>query len=289
MITADRHFKSVFGCKVYRLSVAGGITCPNRDGTCGVGGCSFCAEGSGSFTPKIGDINQELDNAKQRVIKKCTDGKFMAYFQSYTATYRNPTLIERMKTAAMREDICAISVATRPDCLDDSIIEDLKNISAIKPIYVELGLQTASDSLARRFNRGYDTAVYLDACRRLKAAGFNIITHMIIGLPNQSEQDICDTARLIAQTADGVKIQLLHVLKGTALYDLYMAGEYTPLEMEEYIRLLCRAIEQLTPDTVVHRMTGDGDKRLLAAPMWSADKKRVLNAINRQLKERGLN
>ena len=289
MIRANDYWQGKFGCKVYRLSVAGGVTCPNRDGTCGVEGCSFCAEGSGNFAEAEGDINAQLDAAKLRVIKKCADGKFIPYFQSYTATHGDTdTLFCRMKAAAMREDAVALSVATRPDCLPQRVIEWLAQINKIKPVYVELGLQTADDNIAREFNRGYDTAAYIDACRRLKAAGLEIITHMIIGLPNQTKDEICATARLIAQTAGGIKISLLHVLRGTRLCSAYEAGEYTPLGKEEYINLLCDALECLNDDTVVHRMTGDGDKRILVAPTWSADKKGVMGAIDLELKKRGL-
>jgi len=289
MIRASEYWQSLFGCKVYRLSVKGGDTCPNRDGTCGVGGCTFCAEGSGNFAENEGDINAQLDAAKLRVIKKSAGGKFIPYFQSFTATHGDTDeLFERIEVAINRKDTVAIAVATRPGCLPDKVVERLRALAQIKPIYVELGLQTADDQIAKEFNRGYDTAVYINACRRLKAAGLNIITHMIIGLPNQTKDEVCSTARLIAQTAGGIKISLLHVLEGTPLYKMYKAGNYTPLSKEEYIGLLCDAIECLNPDTVVHRMTGDGDKQILAAPMWSADKKGVMGAIDLELKKRGL-
>ncbi len=289
MIKASDYWQHLFGCKVYRLSVQGGTTCPNRDGTCGVGGCSFCAEGSGSFAEQTGNISYQLDTAKQRVIKKCANGKFIPYFQSFTATHGNThELFERMHIAIRRDDTVALAVATRPDCLPEDVIKKLSALSKIKPIYVELGLQTADNTIAKEFNRGYDTAVYVDACQRLKAAGIHIITHMIIGLPNQSKEEICDTAKLISQTAEGIKISLLHVLKGTPLCEMYLKGDYTPLSRDEYIALLCDAIQCLDEQTVVHRMTGDGDKRLLVAPMWSADKKGVLGAIDQELKKRGL-
>ena len=289
MVKASDYWRALFGCKVYRLSVEGGKTCPNRDGTCGAGGCTFCAEGSGNFAEQTGDIDTQLDAAKLRVLKKCAEGKFIPYFQSYTATHGNTDqLFERMSVAIRRDDTVALAVATRPDCLPDEVIERLSALNKIKPVYVELGLQTADDTIAKEFNRGYDTCVYIDACNRLKSAGLNIITHMIIGLPHQSKDEVCATARLIAQTAGGIKISLLHVLKGTPLYEKYISGEYTPLSKEEYISLLCDALACLNPDTVVHRMTGDGDKRILAAPMWSADKKGVMGAVDLELKKRGL-
>ncbi len=287
--SASEYYKRVFGCKVYRLSVAGGSTCPNRDGACGEGGCIFCAEGSGSFTPFCDDINAELDKAKRLVAAKCKSGKFIAYFQSYTATYGDTdALFARMESALAREDIVAASVATRPDCLPDGVIKRLAEFNKIKPVYIELGLQTASDKTAEIINRGYKTAIYADACRRLKSAGINVTTHMIIGLPSESDADIIRTADLIGQTADGVKIQLMHVLRGTKLHEMYECGEYKPLSLEKYTDLLCNCIERLPQSVVIHRITGDGDKRLLAAPMWSADKKRTLNYINSEISKRNI-
>ena len=209
MIKASDYWQSLFGCKVYRLAVEGGKTCPNRDGTCGVGGCTFCAEGSGNFAEQQGDINAQLDAAKLRVLKKCAEGKFIPYFQSYTATHGDTVpIFERMKVAINRQDTVALAVATRPDCLSQEVIDQLAELNQIKPIYVELGLQTADDNIAKAFNRGYDTAVYIDACNRLKKANLNIITHMIIGLPNQTKEDVCNTAKLIAQTAGGINRNL---------------------------------------------------------------------------------
>ena len=286
---ASDYFKRIFGDKVYRLSVAGGVTCPNRDGECGIGGCIFCAEGSGGFAPDVSDIDAELDTAKRLVEAKCRSGKFMAYFQSYTATYGDTdTLFARIERAMRREDIVAVAVATRPDCLPYSVILRLAELNNIKPVYVELGLQTASDKTAKIINRGYQTTAYIDVCRRLKSAGLNITAHMIIGLPNETRDDILNTARLIGETADGVKIQLMHVLRGTTLCDMYECGKYHPLALEEYTDLLCEVVEHLSPDTVIHRITGDGDKRLLVAPMWSADKKRTLNYINSEFTKRNI-
>ncbi len=286
---ANAYWRKKFGCKIYRLSVAGGSSCPNRDGACGVGGCIFCAEGSGSFTPIESDINAELDAAKALVADKCRQGRFIAYFQSFTATWGDTQeLYSRIKAAFCREDIVAASVATRPDCLPDSVVNELSELNKIKPIYVELGLQTASDVTARLINRGYETAVYTDACRRLHAAGLEIIAHMIIGLPNETKQDMLDTVRLIGETADGVKLQLMHVLRDTKLHEMYERGEYQPLELDEYAELLFACIEHLPEHTVIHRMTGDGDKWLLIAPMWSADKKRTLNYINSQIGARNI-
>lgn len=287
--SASDYFKTEFGSKIYRLSLAGGKTCPNRDGTCGIGGCIFCAEGSGSFNPHEVGVNAEIDAAKRLVEHKCRQGKFIAYFQSYTSTYGDVDLLySRIGTALSREDIVAAAVATRPDCLPDSVIKRLAEFNKIKPVYVELGLQTASDKTAEIINRGYKTAVYTDACRRLRASGLNITAHVIIGLPNENEADILDTARLVGATADGVKLQLMHVLRGTRLYEMYERGDYEPLSLERYTELLCAVIEHLPKRIVIHRITGDGDKKLLAAPLYSADKKRTLNYINSEFSKRNI-
>ncbi len=282
-------WREKFGGKVYRLSIEGGVTCPNRDGTCGVGGCVFCAGGSGSFAENEGDVNAQLDLAKQRVAAKSKTDRFVAYFQSYTATYMpSEVLLERLMTAASREDIVAISVATRPDCLPDYVLAVLDRVNKVKPVTVELGLQTASDETARHINRGYATECYIEACDRLRAIGIEVVAHLIIGLPNETLDDLLNTVKLVGKTAQGVKLQLMHVLSGTKLCEWYEQGKYTPLSMEEYIALLCQCVEYLPPNVVIHRLTGDGDKKLLVAPLWSADKKKVLNAITRTFEEKNI-
>ena len=282
-------WREKFGDKVYRLSIEGGKTCPNRDGTCSVGGCIFCAGGSGSFAESEGDVDLQLDLAKRRVAAKSNSDRFVAYFQSYTATYMPPeVLLERLMKAASRDDIVAISVATRPDCLPDEILSVLDRVNKVKPVTVELGLQTASDDTARLINRGYPTECYIEACEKLHSLGIEVVTHVIIGLPNETPDDLLKTIDLVGKTAQGVKLQLMHVLRGTTLCKWYEQGKYTPLSMDEYIDLLCQCVENLPPDIVVHRLTGDGDKKLLVAPLWSADKKRVLNAITRRFEERDI-
>jgi len=285
----NEELKRIFGCKVYKISLSANMSCPNRDGTKGYGGCIFC-NGSGDFsTVKKTSILKQIDESILRVEHKNRGGKYIAYFQSGTNTYASVQKLSAIfRKAISHPEVVALSIGTRPDCLPDNVIRLLERLNRIKPVWVELGLQTADDTIAKEFNRGYDTCVYIDACNRLKSAGLNIITHMIIGLPHQSKDEVCATARLIAQTAGGIKISLLHVLKGTPLYEKYISGEYTPLSKEEYISLLCDALACLNPDTVVHRMTGDGDKRILAAPMWSADKKGVMGAVDLELKKRGL-
>lgn len=278
--SAGEYFKRRFGCKVYRLAVAGGVSCPNRDGVCGEGGCIFCAEGSGGFVPSESDINSELERAKRLVEAKCRSGSYIAYFQSYTATYGDPERLEsRLLTAARRDDIAAVSVATRPDCLGPDVMGVLAKAAEIKPLIVELGLQTASDETARFINRGYTTDVYTSACGRLHSVGAEVIAHVMLGLPHEGEREMLATIDLVNATADGVKLQLTHVLEGTRLAGLYRSGEYRPLELDEYVTLLAACVRRLDERVVIHRLTGDGDKRLLLAPEWSADKKRVLNRI----------
>ena len=281
--------KQKYGCKVYKLSVTGGETCPNRDGSCSTGGCIFCAEGSGGFAANNGDVNEQLDKAKARVKDKFSGDKFIAYFQSYTATYLPPEILyEKLMTAAKRDDIVAISVATRPDCLDDEVMSVLSKAVAVKPLTVELGLQTASDKTADLINRGYKTECYVDACKKLRAIGSEIVAHVIIGLPDETREDMLSTIELVSKTADGIKLQLLHVLKGTRLCQMYEKGEYVPLTIENYVNLLCDCITHLDRRIVINRLTGDGDKRLLVAPMWSADKKRVYNYIQARFNERNI-
>jgi radical SAM protein (TIGR01212 family) len=274
-----------FGSKVYNLSLDSGMSCPNRDGTLGTGGCIFCGErGAGEFAEGLtADIETQISRAKEKVaFKTKPDTRYIAYFQSFTNTYGPLDRLEDLyMPIAERDDICAISIATRPDCLPQATVELLERINRIKPVWVELGLQTIHDDTAKMINRGYDTAVYDDAVTRLRASGIEVVTHMIIGLPGESEQMIFDTAEHIGRVgSDGIKLHLLYILRGTELERMYLAGEYTPLEMDEYIRLLIGCIRRLPRETVIHRMTGDGAKRDLTAPLWSGDKKRVLNAIN---------
>lgn len=272
-----------FGTKVYKLALDGGFTCPNRDGTLGYGGCIFCsAQGSGDFAEGGNDILTQLERAKARVAGKIKDGKYIAYFQSYTNTYAPIERLEALFTAAiMHPDVVGLSVATRPDCLEPEKVALLAELNKIKPVWVELGLQTINPKTAAYIRRGYDLSVYDAAMENLKRAGLETVVHMIVGLPGESHDDIYRTAEYIARSgADGIKLQLLHVLTGTDLYKDYMAGKFKALELDEYIEIISGCIERIRPDMVVHRLTGDGAKRELAAPLWSGNKKAVLNAIN---------
>ena len=261
----------------------GGFTCPNRDGTLGSRGCSFCLGGSGSFAEeKCSSVTEQIERAKRRVEKKNPSGRYIAYFQSYTGTYAPAERLNALFGEAIAHpDIAAISVGTRPDCLPPEVIELLARLNKIKPVWVELGLQTIHEKTAERIRRGYPLSVFDDAVKRCKASGLYTVVHMIIGLPGETPEMAAQTAAYIGKRgADGIKLQLLHVLRGTDLADEYAAGLFDVMSMEEYIAALEECVRQLPPQITIHRLTGDGDKKYLVAPLWSADKKRVLNEVN---------
>ena len=272
-----------FGCKVYKLALDGGMTCPNRDGTLGNRGCIFCGEaGSGTFAaPVCGSIRDRLEAAKARVAHKNRGGKYLAYFQSFTNTYAPAAYLEQIFTQALEpEEICGLSVATRPDCLPDETVALLSRLNRDKPVWVELGLQTIHESTARYIRRGYDLPVFDDAVRRLKAAGLNAVVHVILCLPGESREEMLDTVRYVARSgAEGIKLQLLHVLAGTDLAEDWRDGKVPLPTLEGYIALLEACLAELPPDMTVHRLTGDGAKKDLLAPLWTGDKKRVLNTM----------
>ena len=284
--TLNQHYREKFGCKVYKLSIDAGFTCPNRDGTLGTGGCVFCsASGGGEFAESGISIRQQLEKAKRRVASKIKEGKYIAYFQSFTNTYAPVERLRRLYTAAMEpDDIVGLAIGTRPDCLGEDVVQLLAELNQIKPISVELGLQTIHEDTARYIRRGYDTAVYGHAVARLKAAGLEVVTHIILGLPGENAVMAAQTtAHAVKAGTDGVKFHLLHVLKNTDLETDYLAGRFRCLELEEYAQCLELCLAQLPPQVTVHRITGDGAKKDLVAPLWSADKKAVLNYINRHL------
>lgn len=287
MIMLSDHYRQTFGCKVYKLSLDGGFTCPNRDGTLGTRGCIFCSEkGSGEFAEgSCGSISRQLERAKERVRGKNREGKYIAYFQSFTNTYAPAAVLEqRYREAIAPEDIVGLAVATRPDCLAEEVVALLARINRSKPVSVELGLQTVHEDTARYLRRGYPTAVYLDAVKRLKAAGLEVVTHIILGLPGETEEMMMETTRqAVAAGTDGVKFHLLHVLRGTDLEQEYLQGRVEPLSLERYGQILKACISCLPEHIIVHRITGDGAKRDLIAPAWSADKKRVLNYLYKVL------
>lgn len=272
-----------FGGKVYKLALDGGMTCPNRDGRVGHRGCLFCSDvGSGEFAaPVCGDVRQQLALAKARVEKKNRAGRYIAYFQSFTNTYAPVSYLETLFRQAMEpEDMVALSVATRPDCLPEAVVQLLERLNREKPVWVELGLQTIHPATAQYIRRGYALSVYDDSVARLRAAGLEVITHVILGLPGESRADMVETARYVGRSGvQGIKLQLLHVLDGTDLAEEFRAGRVPVLSLETYISILEDCLAVLPPDMVIHRLTGDGAKATLLAPLWSADKKRVLNAI----------
>ena len=286
MKTLSDHYREKFGRKVYKLSLDGGFSCPNRDGTLGTGGCIFCT-GSGEFAEGGPEpIAVQLERAKLRVAAKNKGGKYIAYFQAFTNTYAPVEKLQKLYFEAIApEDILGLSIGTRPDCLGDDVIALLKEVNTRKPVSVELGLQTIHESTARYIRRGYPAEVYFDAVRRLKAAGIEVVTHIILGLPGEDAQMAVETTRAaVAAGTDGVKFHLLHVLRGTDLETEYAAGKFSCLTMEEYGEILKQCIAVLPEGIVVHRITGDGAKKDLIAPLWSADKKRVLNYLHRILK-----
>ena len=281
--------KETFGCKVYKLSLNGGMTCPNRDGTVGTKGCIFCS-GAGEFAAAGENVAQQIALAKKRVEQKNPSGRYIAYFQSFTNTYAPVSHLRELFAAAMEpEEVVALAIATRADCLGDEVLDLLEELNRRKPLWVELGLQTIHEKTADYIRRGCDLAAFDRAIAELKRRGITVILHMILGLPDETSEEIFATADYIAHSgADGVKFHLLYVQEGTDLAEEYRAGRVKVLEKEEYIPLLAECVQRMPPDMVIHRLTGDGDKRTLIAPLWSADKKRVLNDIRRYFAENGV-
>lgn len=287
MLTANEHYKQRFGCKMYKASISFAKTCPNRDGTKGTGGCIFCsAGGSGEFASCVEmSITKQIDDAIEKVSRKAgPDAGYIAYFQSFTSTYcRAEELAEAMDEAISHPKIKALSIATRPDCLPQDIVKVLSERAERIPVYVELGLQTSSDETAKMINRCYETRDYYDAVMRLKQAGVNVITHVIFGLPEETEEQMLESVKhCVDAGTDGVKFTCLYVLKGTVLEQMWRSREFEVLGEEEYFDIVEKALKLLPSDIVIHRLTGDGPKKLLLAPMWTADKRSVINYINRR-------
>ena len=281
--TLNQHYQETFGCKVYKLAIDAGFSCPNRDGTLGHGGCIFCSgEGSGEFAEKGCSVTAQLQQAKRRVSAKIKDGKYIAYFQAFTNTYAPVEHLRKLYEEAIgQEDVVGLAIGTRPDCLNDEVVALLAQINGIKPVSVELGLQTVHPDSIQYIRRGYENNVYFDAVRRLRGAGIEVVTHIILGLPGETpEMAVQTTKAAVDAGTDGVKFHLLHVLQGTDLAKDYAAGKFECLTLEEYGSWLKQCIAALPAHITVHRITGDGAKRDLIAPLWSADKKRVLNYLN---------
>ena len=281
------YLKRRFGCKVYKLSLSAGCTCPNRDGTLGTRGCIFCS-GSGEFAASgSASIPEQLEQAKYILGKKAQGAKFIAYFQDFTNTYGAVSRLEPLFLAAMEpDDVVALSIATRPDCLPEDILRMLARLRAKKPVFVELGLQTIHDNTAQYIRRGYPLSVFDDAVQKLHVLEIEVIAHQILGLPGETAEMIVETTRHLGQLpVDGVKLHLLHILRGTDLAREYADGRIQMLELDAYIDILEQCLAVLPPDVVIHRLTGDGAKRDLIAPLWSADKKRVLSAIQKRFEQ----
>lgn len=288
-LSFNKYLKDKFGQKVYKISLDGGFTCPNRDGKTGTRGCIFCSKGgSGDFAEsRKMSITEQIENGKKRVEKKIKSGKYIAYFQAFTNTYAPVEILrQKYEEAINHPDIVALSIATRPDCLGDDVLRLLDEMNKIKPVFVELGLQTIHQKSAKYIRRGYDLSVYDKAVRDLKKIGVNVVVHVILGLPNESENDMLETVKYVCESgANGIKLQLLHVIDGTDLAKDYEKGLFKTLEFDKYVNLIVKCVKIIPKDIVIHRLTGDGAKKDLIAPLWSADKKRVLNAINKALRE----
>ena len=281
------YLRERFGCKVYKIALNGGFTCPNRDGTLDTRGCIFCSEGgSGEFAenPQL-SITDQIEKGKLRLTNKIKDGKYIAYFQAYTGTYAPTEKLRALYTEAIQHpDVVVLSIATRPDCLSVETLELLSEMNKIKPVWIELGLQTIHEKTAAYIRRGYDLSVYDEALEKLHSRGIEVITHVIVGLPGETSEDIIKTVRYVCKAGtDGIKLQLLHILKGTDLEKEYLAGKVEVLSEDGYITILKQCIAEISDDIVIHRLTGDGDKRILLAPLWSADKKHVWNRIRKEV------
>lgn len=287
----NNYLRNKFGKKVYKISIDGGFTCPNRDGKISTGGCIFCsAKGSGDFaTSKSLSITQQIEQGKERVRSKTKDNSFIAYFQAFTNTYAPIDVLESKFTEAINhKDIVALSVATRPDCVDEEVLSLLEKLNKIKPVWVELGLQTIKESSVDYIRRGYENSVYVDTATKLRNIGIEVITHIILGLPNENKLDMLRSVDFACKYSNGIKLQLLHILKGTDLLKDYEDGKFNALTMEQYIDILCDAVSIIPKNVVIHRLTGDGDKKILVAPLWSGNKKVVLNTINKTFEERNI-
>lgn len=294
----DYELKKIFGKKLYKLSLNAGLSCPNRDGKLGTGGCIFCSRGgSGDFSANPGhSVTDQINEAKTLVSSKLPSHKnvkYIAYFQAYTNTYGPVSYLEKIFTEAINHpDIAVLSIATRPDCLGEDVISLLYELNKIKPVWIELGLQTIHEDTARWMRRGYELPVFEDAVQRLHKIGVDVIVHTILGLPKETKHDMLETMEYIGNLSglglvQGIKLQLLHVLKGTDLGQLYLDGKFIySITLDDYIDLVITCLEHLPPDLVIHRLTGDGPKKILLAPSWSGNKKLVLNTLHKAMKER---
>lgn len=283
-LTLNSYCKKVFGEKVYKIALSASTNCPNRDGTVGTGGCIFCSVGgSGDFSNNLDNIEKAIDLIKN----KSNSNKYIAYFQSYTGTYGDIKILEEIYSKAISyPGIVGLSIGTRPDCLDDEVMAMLKRLSAKTTLWIELGLQTIHEDTANKINRCYPLVVYDKAIEKLRTLPVHIITHVILGLPGETKKDMIETVKYVGSKTDGIKLQLLHVLKNTKLETSYLNKEFSVLSKEEYLDIVSDCILALPDNVVIHRLTGDGAKKDLIAPLWSGDKKSVLNDLNKVLKQK---
>ncbi len=288
----DYYIKETFHEKLYKLSLNAGCTCPNRDGTCGTRGCIFCSRGgSGDFAADVSlSIPEQLRVEKEKKKSKYSGHSYIAYFQAYTNTYGPLEVLEKAFTQALTDpEVKVLSIATRPDCLSAEILDLLERLSLIKPVWIELGLQTIHESTAEFIRRGYPLPVFEEALKKLRALGLSVIVHTILYLPGESEADMLETIEYLnRQDIQGIKLQLLHVLKDTDLYDYYLEHPFFLPTMEEYLEFLGTCLCCLRPDIVIHRLTGDGPKSLLSAPLWTGNKRLVLNQMEKSFRERDI-
>lgn len=279
--------RNKFGEKIYKISLDGGFTCPNRDGKAGTGGCTFCsARGSGDYAgSRILSITEQFEDRKKMMEKKWKDGKYIAYFQAYTNTYAPVEVLKAKYEEALNQDnVVALSIATRPDCIDDEVLDLLEEMNKKTYLWVELGLQTINDESARNFNRGYDFKVFDETLKKLLDRRIEVVIHTIFGLPGETKEDMLKTVDYVAHSgAQGVKFHLLHLMKDTKMVDQYENGQLQLLSQEDYIDLVCKAIAMIPSEMVVHRLTGDAPRASLIGPMWSLKKWEVLNTIDKTL------
>ena len=279
--------RNKFGEKIYKISLDGGFTCPNRDGKVAKGGCTFCsARGSGDFAgSRILSITEQFADRKEMMEKKWKDGKYIAYFQAYTNTYAPvEELRKKYEEALAQKNVIALSIATRPDCLDDDILDYLEELNKKTYLWVELGLQTINDKTARNFNRGYDFETFDSSLKKLQERGIEVVVHTIFGLPGETKEDMLKTVDYVAHSgAQGVKFHLLHLMQGTKMVEQYESGELELLSKEDYIDLICKGVAMIPEEMVVHRLTGDAPRQSLIGPMWSLKKWEVLNDIDKAL------
>lgn len=289
-LSLSDYLKNKYGTKVYKLSLTSGCTCPNRDGTISTGGCIFCSEGgSGDFAAEYGDLDVQIKEAKARVDAKipakipANERKYIAYFQSFTNTYGDQARLMKLFSKVLEyPEIVGLSIGTRPDCLSNEMIDFLSKLNKKKEVWVELGLQTIHEDTAKMINRGYELPVFEDSYKRLTQAGLKVVVHVILGLPGESDEDILETVKYLADLKPvlfGIKLQLLHILKGTKLAEMYEKNPFHIYELDEYCTLVGKCLTLLPKETVVHRITGDGPKKLLIAPLWSGNKKLVMNTM----------